>query len=225
MSDRRIIAATSNPAKLQELQRLTGELATVVPLSLNVNDPAWAEMDDETGTTIEEIAASKATGWSRLLAARGLDSLTIASDGGLEIPALGAAWDPRRTRRFAGEGATDLERSERLLNLASGLSDDERVISWREAVAIADQGRLLGVWSASGPPGRLARTLRADLLERAPGFWVPALWEVPAFSFRRLAELTREERDRLGDHWSMLREPVHAALTSHLRSVSHSDDA
>jgi len=223
MSERKITAATTNPAKLLELRRLIGDLASVVPLPFVADDPAWTEPPDELGETIEKIAASKAAGWSRVLAARGLDSLTIASDGGLLIPTLGDAWDLRRTRRFAGEGASDRERSQCLLDLAIDLPDDERTISWQEAVAIADQGRLVGVWSASGATGRLARTLRPDLLEHAPGFWVPALWEVPAFNFRRLAELTPDERERLGDHWTELRASVRAGLARHLDSLSHSD--
>jgi inosine/xanthosine triphosphate pyrophosphatase family protein len=215
----RLTAATANPAKLREIQRMAGDVATVVPLPLDPDDPAFAALSSERGASIEEIAVAKATGWSRALLERGLASLTIATDGGLLIPALGEAWDPRRTRRFAGDRASDLDRSGRLLALAADLTGPERRIAWVEAVAIADRGTLVGVWSASGRPGRLASTLRPDLLEQHPGFWVPALWEVPERDGRRLAELTDDERERLGDHWAALREPVREGLRTYLRAL------
>ncbi len=211
-----ITAATTNPAKLQELQRLIGTLATVIPLPFAAGDPVFGEVGDESGDNFEEIAAAKAVTWSRLLASRGLDSLVIASDGGLHIPALGSAWNPLRTRRFAGEDASDLGRSRQLLDLARNLDGDDRRIWWRETVAIASQERLIGTRSASGASGLLARTVCADLLARTPGFWIPAVWECPEFNFRRLAELTSEEREQLCDHWSALREPVLALLSDYL---------
>lgn len=214
MTRHRITAATANPAKLRELQELVGEVATVIPLPPDLRDPAFADAPDEQGGTIDEIAAAKAAGWSHILAARALDSLTIATDGGLLIPALGEAWDPRRTRRFAGSAASDRGRCERLLDLTRHLTGDERAIAWQEAVVIADRGKLLGVWSASGSPGRLATTARDDLIDRTPGFWIPSLWEVPEFGFRRLAELDDRERARLDDHWRRLSGPVQDGLVS-----------
>lgn len=220
MTPLRITAATTNPAKLRELQRVVGDMATVMPLPLDPTDPTLADVSAEAGATIEDIAAAKATRWSRALLERGVDSLTIASDGGLLIPALGDAWDPRRTRRFAGEAASDLERSANLLELTRHLTGELRAIAWREAIAIADQGTLVGVWCASGPPGRLASTVRPDLLERTAGFWIPALWEVPELGGRRLAELTETERERTDDHWTALRKPVRQALA---RLASHTN--
>jgi hypothetical protein len=179
---------------------------------------------DEDGETIERIAISKAVGWSRVLAARERHSLTIASDGGLLIPALGEAWDPRRTRRFAGFSASDHDRCRRLLDLTRQLTGDERVIAWYEAVSIADQGQLVGVWSASGSPGRLAMTVRDDLLDRTPGFWIPSLWEVPEFGLRRLAELLDVERAGLDDHWRRLTGPVQSVFASFFQTVSSHND-
>jgi inosine/xanthosine triphosphate pyrophosphatase family protein len=216
MTPPRITAATGNPAKLRELQQLVGSLATVIPLPTAVRQPAVSEAVGEDGDTIEEIAAAKAVDWSGNLAARELDSLTIASDGGLLIPALGDAWDPRRTRRFAGEPASDVERSRRLLERTRHLTGEERAIAWREAVAIANQGELVGVWSASGAPGQLATTVRPDLLARTPGFWISALWEAPEFGFRRLSELSAGEWERIDDHWRRLREPVRNGLAYYL---------
>lgn len=219
MTPRRITAATANPAKLRELERLVGPNMTVIPLPGDRSDPIFAGSSVEDGDTIEQIAAEKAVVWSRALLERGFDSLTIASDGGLLIPALGEAWDPRRTGRFAGEAASDLERSERLLDLTRHLNGEDRAIAWEESVALADRGLLVGVWSATGAPGRLASTVRADLLARTPGFWVPALWEVPELGGRRLAELTDAGREQYGNHWAALREPVRRGLSEHRRNT------
>jgi inosine/xanthosine triphosphate pyrophosphatase family protein len=170
MTRHQITAATANPAKLRELQQLVGEFATVIRLPADLRDPAVAGAPDEDGETVEQIARAKAVGWSRILSARALDSLTIASDGGLLIPALGDAWDPRFTRRFAGAAAADRDRCERLLDLTRRLTGDERAIAWQEAVAIADRGELVGVWSASGLPGRL---ILDSIALGSAGTWFP----------------------------------------------------
>src|SRR5262245_20623309 len=127
-----LIAATRNPAKVQELARRVAGLADVFPL------PDAGEGDPENGDTFAANAVAKAVSWSRRLD-RG--ETVVATDGGLLIPALGDRWDPVRTRRFAGE--TDVERAEALLALAADLAGDDRRIVWEEAMALARDGVLL----------------------------------------------------------------------------------
>jgi len=203
-----IVAATRNQAKIVEFQRLVGHLATVVSVPVDFEFLAV----DERGSSLEAIASEKAVTLSRQLQAANRPSLTIASDGGLLIPRLGAAWNPLITRRFAGEAASDLERAELLLNMAKSLDGTQREIGWREAVAIANHGRLVEVWSAESEPGLLASRVDGALIERQPGFWIPAIWLVPRFGNRPLASLTAAERQSIDDHWSKLQEPVRGAL-------------
>jgi inosine/xanthosine triphosphate pyrophosphatase family protein len=207
-----LIAATCNEAKLAELRRLVGETAKVSPPprdpSLEDLEARPALSEAEEGSSVEEIAGAKAVAWSRILPGE----LVIASDGGLLIPALGDAWDPTRTRRFAGADATDFERVEALLALASRLKGDDRQISWREAVAIAKDRELLGEWSAESEPGLLATDVDPDLVAAARGFWIDALWICPEPGGKRLARLNREQRAAFVDHWSQLESPLRQFL-------------
>src|SRR5215211_3390450 len=203
-----LIAATYNEAKLEALSGLVGAAAAVSPLPPDIS-PEDVELRGtltaaEAGRSVEKIASAKAVAWSRLLPG----NLVIASDGGLSIPALGDAWDPTRTRRIAAEGATDLERAGLLLARTSHLRGDDRRISWQEAVAIARNGALLGLWSAESEPGYLATEADSDLIARSNGFWVDALWICPESHDRRLVELSQAERACCGDHWSRLKSQV-----------------
>lgn len=209
-----IVAGTRNEAKIAELQRLVGDCARVVPPSADFQD-----FDPpENGRSFEENAVIKALAWSRHLQDAGKASLVIASDGGLWIYSLNG-WDPLQTRRFAGPNATDLERAERLLDMAKTLEGRERMFWWEEAVAIANQGAIMGVWSAGSEQGFLATSVDPDLIDRQPGFWIPAIWLVPRKEMRPLATLSVAERRHVSSHWLRLREPVRLALVTFRESA------
>jgi inosine/xanthosine triphosphate pyrophosphatase family protein len=203
----RLIVATHNPAKAREVARLVAGLAEVVPLP--VDQPAIAAPED--GESVEEIAIAKAVFWSRLLN-RG--EFVVASDGGLVIPGLGHRWNPTRTRRFAGDAATDLERAEALLALAADIPDDRRQIAWQEALAVARDGVLLASWTAAGDPGLLAGDVDPAAVAAGNGFWLPALWICPECGGRRLADLAPAERAARRDHWRDLGAALRSFLTS-----------
>ncbi len=195
---------------MQELTSLLDGLAHLALLppdiSLKTN-----QGEDETGETIEAIAAGKATAWSqRIDEILGVGSLVVSSDGGLLMPALGSGWDPTKTRRFAGSNVNARARADALIRLTSHLDGDQRQIGWREAVAFARRGEVVGVFVAESAPGYLAGDYDPALLD-ADGFWMPALWICPEFGGRRLAELTPEERAHRDDHWSLLRRQVQRA--------------
>ncbi len=197
----RLTAATRNQAKVQELARLTGGLAEVVPL------PVTAEADPEEGDSFAENARAKAVFWSRRVD-RG--EIVIATDGGLMIPALGDRWNPVRTRRFASE--TDIERAEALLALAADLAGDERRIVWKEALAVARDGIVLACWTAISDAGLLAHDVDPAVVAAGNGFWIPAIWICPEAARRRLAELTPDDRAARADHWSRLGAELRAFL-------------
>jgi inosine/xanthosine triphosphate pyrophosphatase family protein len=207
----RLIAATRNRAKIGELQGVVGDTAKVEPLLQDISLGPEIERSLEAGRETAEIAAAKAVAWSRAV---GEGALVIATDGGLLIPALGEAWDPTRTRRFAGEDATDLERARTLLALTADLTGEDRRIGWRESLAIARGGKLLATWSAEGPTGLLATEVDPAAIEAGGGFWIPAVWRCPELYGRLLADLTAEERSALGDHWTQLAGPVREWLSS-----------
>ena len=109
MTDR-LLVATHNMGKLAELR----ELLRGVPFELVSLSDVGIEVDvDETGETLEENAALKATTYARL---SGLT--TLADDSGLEVDALGGA-PGVHSARYAGPDATDADRIAKLLdNLA-----------------------------------------------------------------------------------------------------------
>ena len=197
------------------LEGLPIRLRPVTPDELNLSaDP------DESGATHEAIARAKAAAWSG--AAGGI--LTIASDGGLLVPALGPHWESRHTRRFAGPAADDAERQRRLLELMQPYAGDDRRAAFVESLAVAENGRALASWTAAGAIGHITETLpdttaaaNSDTdATAAPdnGFWVFPLWNFPHYG-RTYDRLTQAQRAAVGDHWAALRPLLHNYLTTH----------
>ena len=123
----KLLLATNNQGKARELKVLLGELPLklVLPGELGIS----AEVE-ETGATFEENAQIKATALakeSRLM--------TLADDSGLEVEALGGEPGPL-SARYAGEGASDKDRVEYLLNKLKGVPREKRTARFRCVLAI-----------------------------------------------------------------------------------------
>ena len=117
MTRRRLLVATRSVHKLRELRELLGlhrtDLVSLDDLGVP-GDPA------ETGETFETNAAIKARFGVR---ATGLP--TLADDSGIEVEALDGG-PGVRTRRYAGENATDEANNARLLEALRGLPPERR---------------------------------------------------------------------------------------------------
>lgn len=86
----------------------------------------------ETGETLEENA------WIKARAYAGAGNLvTLADDSGLEVDALGGA-PGVRSKRFAGEDASDAERINLLLEKLKNVEWEKRTARFRCVMAIAD---------------------------------------------------------------------------------------
>lgn len=198
-----ILLATGNAAKQAKLRWLIDGLgfSTVTPRDLGLDfDPP------EHGHTHLEVAQAKALAW-----ADAADCLAIASDGGLDIPALGPAWNSLFTRRAAGDVPDDQARADHLLALMRGRTGAERDAFKREAVAVSRPGRVLGVWEAGGAIGRVAESY--DPAKISGGFWLPAvLWD-PRFG-KYVADLTPAEAETTENGWNELRGVVRPFLAS-----------
>ncbi len=201
MSSSTILLATGNPAKQAKLRWLLDGLglAPVTPADVGI-----AFEPPETGRSHGEIASEKSLAWSRRV-----PHTVVASDGGAHIPALGDAWTSVRTRRAAGPEATDRDRADHLLALMRGRAGPERDVVWREAVAIAQCGELLGCWGAYGNLGRLAETYAPADIEG--GFWMAGLIVVPRFG-KLYRHLTPDELVQVDDAWNDLRRRVRASF-------------
>lgn len=195
-----LVVASRNGAKIEQLANLLLGAARVHPLPPDARLGPDVEATLEDGGSFREIAERKASAWSDRLP----DRLVIATDGGLLVPALGASWDPLKTRRFAGEEATDLDRANRLLELAENLDDDDRQIWWQEALALAAFGQVVESWTATSGPGMLARYVEPELIARSGGFWVPAVWRSPAHDLQQAAELSPSDFANVFTHWPQL---------------------
>ena len=196
-----ILLATGNGDK-QRMLRWLLEGLPVHPVT-----PAEAGISaapDESADTHEAIARAKAEEWSSVAG-----MAAIASDGGLLVPALGANWESRHTRRFAGPAADDSERQRRLLALMQPYSGSERAAAFVEGLAIAERGRTLASWEVQDATGRIVDSMdEAGGPTDGDGFWVFPLWYFAEFA-RTYDKLTEAERASLGDHWESLRGLVH----------------
>ena len=158
----------------------------------------------ETSPTHLGNAVAKAVGWSR---AQG--GVTLASDGGLVIPALGPGWESTLTHRATGEFVAEPERARRLLARMGHLRGTQREAYWAEAIALARDGVLLCAWEADGMLGHIGELFKAD--PTGPqGFWADGLWETT--DGRKRWELSEPERGLSADPWVQLFMPVNSFL-------------
>ena len=128
MTDRRLLVATRSAHKLRELRELL-DLGRTKLVSL---DDLGIEGDPiEDGETFETNASIKARFGLR---ASGLP--TLADDSGLEVDALGGG-PGVRTRRYAGEDATDAANNAKLLEALSGLDREQRGARYVCVLALA----------------------------------------------------------------------------------------
>ena len=196
-----ILLASTNPAKIDRLR----DCLDGWPFAFRrVEELPGHEPPEETGGTHREIAESKALEWARIGGC-----LAIASDGGIDIPALGPDWDSVLTRRAAGEGATDEDRITHLLALMDNLHvDGEREATWREAVTLANPDGLIHSWEVCGPTGIIRREPSAA---RIDGFWLASLWFFPEIG-KAYTELSPQELDLIGDPWLRLKAGIQTWL-------------
>jgi XTP/dITP diphosphohydrolase len=187
----RLLVATRSSHKLRELRELLGPLRTEL---ISLDDAAIAGEAIEDGRTFAANASRKA----RFFAARsGLP--TLADDSGLEVEALG--WGPGvRTRRYAGEHATDEQNNARLLAELAGLPPQRRRARYRCVLALA-LPEMAG--PRGGLPVRLAQGTCVGRIAAEPhgrgGFGYDPIFEPasePAGG-RTLGQWTAEAKNRI----------------------------
>jgi XTP/dITP diphosphohydrolase len=137
--DRRLVVATHSAHKLRELRELLllerTELVSLDELGIT-DDPV------EDGETFAANAAIKAR-----FAARMTGLPALADDSGLEVDHLGGG-PGVRTRRYAGEFATDADNNAKLLRALDGVPPERRGARYVCVLAVA-------LPDAAGPRGGL----------------------------------------------------------------------
>jgi XTP/dITP diphosphohydrolase len=138
----RIVIATRSAHKLRELRELLSlEHADLVSL-----DELGVEGDPvEDGETFETNARIKAR-----FAAQATGLAALADDSGIEVDALGGQ-PGVRTRRYAGEQATDVQNNRKLLGALDGLPPERRGARYVCVLA----------FTAPSPDGAAARIVTA----------------------------------------------------------------
>jgi XTP/dITP diphosphohydrolase len=124
----RLLVATRSAHKLRELRELLGPLTAEL---ISLDDVAIPDEAIEDGDSFAANAAKKARFFAALA---GLP--TLADDSGLEVDALGGG-PGVRTRRYAGENATDEENNVKLLGALAGVGAERRGARYRCTLALA----------------------------------------------------------------------------------------
>ncbi len=196
----KIILGTNNPHKKEKLRWIAeGFFSEVGVMRENIEV-------EETGKTFEENARIKALAIARLE-----NSYAIASDGGVLIPALGENWNELLTKRFAGlENVTDFDRMNMLLELMKGKSGKDRMVVWKEAIAIASPEGVLFSVEVDGDTGMLQETY--DPKQYKEGIWLCTLTAYPQFGGKNFFELNEEEKKYGEVSWWKLKEKVEEFL-------------
>ena len=176
MRPSRIVIASRNPDKVDEVEEILGTLALPVEVVKGLN---WPEVN-EIGATLEENALLKA----RAVVAR-VGIAALGDDTGLEVNALGGA-PGVRTARYAGPNATYADNLAHLLKRMEGEKDREA--TFRTAVALVDEaGR------AMTAEGRLAGRI-TESPRGGGGFGYDSVFEVRG---RSLAEMAMSEKNQM----------------------------
>ena len=151
MSQQVVLIATLNSGKLLELRELLRDL----PFTLrDLNSFPLIEPVEETGATFVENASLKARSY-----AQQTRLITLADDSGLEVSCLDGA-PGVRSARYAGEGASDEKRTNKLLAELSKRSSTDRTARFVSAVAIANTAGLILNISRGVCEGRIATVPR-----------------------------------------------------------------
>jgi XTP/dITP diphosphohydrolase len=189
----RIVLATRNPHKVEEITRICADWPVEWVTDLEIPDV------EETGSTYLENALLKAR---EVAGATGMPAL--ADDSGIEVDALGGAPGPR-SARYAGEDASDEKNLRSLLRAAAGVPGGGRTARYRAVAAIAwpDGSE---VHAEASCEGMLETRPRGD-----GGFGYDPIF-VPLGSERTMAELSPEEKDRISHRGGALR-ALREALT------------
>jgi XTP/dITP diphosphohydrolase len=186
----RVVLATGNPGKLQELRAMLEPLAIeVVPLS-QFTRTAVAE----TGLTFVENAIIKARHAAQLAKLP-----AIADDSGLEVDALQGA-PGIYSARYAGEHASDEDNLRKLLATLSGRKAAERTARYCCALVYmrweTDPFPLI---SHASWEGRIAEAPRGS-----GGFGYDPIFELPQRAIT-VAELPADEKNQLSHRGQALR--------------------
>lgn len=161
----KVVLASSNKGKCAEIQDMLANM----PIELILQSELDVSDADETGTTFVENAIIKARHACKIT---GMPAL--ADDSGLAVDALGGA-PGVYSARYAGKGATDLQRIDKLLKEIRDVPDAQRTAAFHSVLVLMehedDPAPLIchGIW-----PGIITNESKGDHgFGYDPVFYVP----------------------------------------------------
>ena len=187
-----VFLASSNPGKLREYRVLAGDSPIELALLPNFSEiPPF----EEAAPTFAENSAGKALHYSRFAT-----GTVLADDSGLVVPALGGA-PGVYSARYAGPGASDSDRVQKLLREMSALSGDDRKARFVCVTTLAQNGRAVAVLSDS------AQGVIAKAPQGSGGFGYDPVFFFPQLG-RTCAEITRAEKNQYSHRGRVFRKAL-----------------
>ena len=195
----KLLVATHNKGKVTEFAEMLQDMEIEW---LSLDDLGVTEDVEETGHTFRENSVLKAQAYAAI---SGL--LTLADDSGLEVDALNGA-PGVYTARYGGEGLTDVQRYEKLLDDIKDVPEPQRTARFRCVIVLAaPDGTLLGE-SDGVCEGRIAQAPVGD-----NGFGYDPVFYLPAFG-QTMAQLTASQKHQISHRGRALQ-----AIAPRLRAV------
>ncbi len=188
---RRLLIATTNPAKLAEYRLLIRELGLELEL-ISLAAVGISEAPEETGATFTENALLKARFY---FARAGIP--TLADDGGLEIDALGGEPGVRSHRWLGGDrDNSDQALVDEVIRRMQGVAEGNRTARIRAAVALtwSDRGATRERFAEAAIEGVIAARAYPEIRTGFPYRAVLFLPERGCY----LGELGDQEEARIG---------------------------
>jgi XTP/dITP diphosphohydrolase len=187
MTDHKILIATGNPGKLREYQAMLADLGVAC---VSKGDAGLDGFDvPETGDTFEANARLKAAAYAQK---SGLP--TLADDSGLVVDALDGA-PGVYSARYAGPGATDADRYQKLLAALEDVPETARTAHFQCVIALAEPDGAIVTTAAGTCEGRIAFAPRGE-----NGFGFDPVFVLAADSGHRgrtMAELPDADKNRI----------------------------
>jgi XTP/dITP diphosphohydrolase len=180
----KLLIATNNPGKVREYHDLLESLDLAVEVTYPSREGLFLDVE-ETGDTFAQNARIKALAYAQVSG-----MVTLADDSGLEVDALGGA-PGVRSARYAGPGASDVDRYRKLLSELDGVPENQRSARFRCAIAIASvRGQVL---EAEGTcEGRIGSSPRGE-----HGFGYDPVFVVTGEGGQTMAELDPAAKNRI----------------------------
>lgn len=198
---KKILLATHNPAKLEELKSGLKELEKYGITFLSLNDVGVESQPEETGRTFQENSELKAKFYSKLT-----NLPTIADDGGLIIPALGNA-PGVKSRRWPGYEASDEELIKFTLTKLHGCSGKKRTAFLETCITFyhfsrpTDKIDEILIYEQEKIKGKIAEK---PSNKPTNGYPYRALFIVDKFN-KYYDDLTKKEHDKINHRYKALK--------------------